>query len=48
MVTEIPARILKLNHNKGKIEPRYDADLVLFDSDFNPIKVIQNGIVVVE
>lgn len=48
MVTEIPAKILKLNQNKGKIEQGYDADLVLFDSDFNPIKVIQNGIVVVE
>ena len=48
MVTEIPAKILRLDQKKGKIEQGYDADLVLFDSDFNPIKVIQDGIVVIE
>lgn len=31
MLTEVPAKILKIN--KGKIEKGYDADLVVFDND---------------
>ncbi|MBO5851351.1 MAG: amidohydrolase family protein, partial [Clostridia bacterium] len=42
MLTEIPARLLKVN--KGKIESGKDADLVIFDSDINVQSVYVNGV----
>ena len=41
MVTRIPAE--KLGLNKGFLKKGYDADLVLFDNEFNIKKVIING-----
>ena len=42
MITEIPARLLKVN--KGKIESGKDADLVVFDSDIKVQSVYVNGV----
>ncbi len=39
MITEIPARIMKLE-NKGKLQKGYDADIVIFDDDINIKNVI--------
>ncbi len=39
MITEIPARIMKLD-KKGKLCVGYDADIVIFDEDINVIKVL--------
>ena len=41
MMTEVPAKILKLN--KGKIEKGFDADLIVFDEDINVEQVFVNG-----
>lgn len=41
MMTEVPAKILKLN--KGKIEKGFDADLIVFDEDINVMHVFVNG-----
>jgi N-acetylglucosamine-6-phosphate deacetylase len=35
LVTVNPARILGLENRKGTIAPGFDADLVLWDADFN-------------
>ena len=37
-----PAEILKIN-NKGYVAPGYDADLVIFNQDFNKINTIIDG-----
>ena len=42
MITEIPARIMKL-HTKGKIQIGYDADIVIFDDDINIKSVLVSG-----
>lgn len=42
VVTENPARILKLN-SKGKISLGGDADLVIFDRNFNLKHVFARG-----
>ncbi len=39
MITEIPARIMKLE-NKGSLQKGYDADIVIFDDDINVKNVI--------
>jgi N-acetylglucosamine-6-phosphate deacetylase len=41
MMTEVPAKILKIN--KGKIEKGYDADFVVFDDDINVESVYVAG-----
>ena len=41
MLTEVPAKILKLN--KGKIEPTYDADLIVFDENISVSSVFVGG-----
>ena len=41
MLTEIPAKILKLS--KGKIEKDYDADIVAFDKKINITDVFVGG-----
>ena len=41
MITEVPAKILKLN--KGKIEKGFDADLIVFDEEINVKQVFVNG-----
>jgi len=45
MITEVPARIMKLD-NKGSIKSGYDADIVIFDDDINVKYTIVNGKVV--
>lgn len=42
MITEIPARLLKVN--KGKLESGKDADIVVFDQDINVTSVYVNGV----
>jgi len=42
VLTENPANILKLK-GKGRIQPGFDADLLLIDKDFNIIHYIANG-----
>ncbi|MBA4850188.1 N-acetylglucosamine-6-phosphate deacetylase [Emticicia sp. BO119] len=46
MLTATPARIMKVQNSKGKIEKSFDADLVIFDNDFNIRSTIVNGKVV--
>ena len=41
MITEIPARLLKVN--KGKLESGKDADIVVFDQDINVTSVYVGG-----
>ncbi len=43
MVTYTPARLLHLEHRKGKLDPGYDADIVAYDSDFHIKLVIARG-----
>ena len=42
MASQTPAQILKIE-NKGKIEPGYDADIVIFDKDINVYVTIVGG-----
>ncbi|MBR5439486.1 MAG: N-acetylglucosamine-6-phosphate deacetylase [Clostridia bacterium] len=42
MITEIPARLLKVN--KGKLESGKDADIVVFDDNINVTSVYVNGV----
>ncbi len=41
MMTEVPAKILKLN--KGSLREGYDADIIVFDEDINVTDVFVNG-----
>lgn len=41
-----PARCLGLDGRKGRIQPGYDADLLLIDKDFKLLTVIKNGFLV--
>ena len=43
MATLNPARILRLEDRKGSIAPGKDADLVLWDEDFNVLMTIVAG-----
>lgn len=43
MVTEVPAKIARVNDRIGSIKPGYDADIVIFNDDFTPSCVIQKG-----
>jgi N-acetylglucosamine-6-phosphate deacetylase len=46
MLTATPARIMKVQNSKGKIEKGFDADLVIFDNDFEIRNTIVGGEVV--
>ncbi|RFS17377.1 N-acetylglucosamine-6-phosphate deacetylase [Emticicia sp. C21] len=46
MLTATPARIMKVQNSKGKIEKGFDADLVIFDKDFEIKSTIIGGEVV--
>lgn len=46
MMTVNPARIVGLANKKGKIAPGYDADLVVFDTDFTVQQVMVSGTLV--
>lgn len=46
MVTEIPARIIHINQETGSIKSGLSADLVIFNDDFTPVRVLQKGITV--
>lgn len=43
MMTENPARILRIDDHKGRLLPGYDADIVLFDEDLQVQRVIYAG-----
>ncbi|MFW5986516.1 MAG: N-acetylglucosamine-6-phosphate deacetylase, partial [Halanaerobiales bacterium] len=43
MATINPARLLKVDHKLGRIDPGYRADLTLFDRDLNVKKVFVGG-----
>ena len=42
MITQTPARIMKIN-TKGRLQPGFDADIVIFDDDINVKCVFING-----
>ncbi len=42
-VTENPARVLKIASQKGSLEAGKDADMVIFDEEFNVYKTFVNG-----
>jgi N-acetylglucosamine-6-phosphate deacetylase len=44
LATEVPARILGIAGRKGKLEPGYDADLVLLDESLDVERVFAKGI----
>jgi N-acetylglucosamine-6-phosphate deacetylase len=46
MLTATPARIMKVQNSKGKIEKGFDADLVIFDNNFEIRSTIVGGEVV--
>ncbi len=46
MLTATPARIMKVQNSKGKIEKGFDADLVIFDNDVEIINTIVGGVIV--
>lgn len=46
MLTATPARIMKVQNSKGKIEKGFDADLVIFDNDFEISNTIVGGQIV--
>ena len=43
MAATTPARVVGLGRSKGRIEPGYDADLVLFDKDIQVEEVYLAG-----
>lgn len=43
MVSSTPAKVIRVDNKKGYIKENYDADLVLFDEEFNIKTVIVNG-----
>ena len=43
LATEVPARIAAVSDRKGKIESRYDADLVLLTEKFDVERVWVRG-----
>jgi N-acetylglucosamine-6-phosphate deacetylase len=44
MASSTPARILKIDNEKGYIKVGYDADIVIFDDNINIIKTFVSGI----
>ena len=42
MATDTPARVLDLDA-KGRLEPGFDADIVIMDENFNVIETIVEG-----
>ena len=43
MVTLTPARIAGVDRHKGSLEPGKDADIVVFEEDFSPWRVMISG-----
>ena len=43
MMTENPARILRIDGHKGRLLPGYDADIILFDEDVRVRRVFYRG-----
>ncbi len=46
MITETPARIMKVNHKKGKLQIGKDADLLIFDENITIEMTMINGRIV--
>lgn len=46
MASLVPARIMKIDHHKGSISPRKDADIILFDEDIQVSMTIVKGRVI--
>lgn len=47
MMTENPAKILRIDDRKGRLLPGYDADILLFDGDVRVRHVFYQGNLVV-
>jgi N-acetylglucosamine-6-phosphate deacetylase len=43
MATVTPADVIGLEARKGRIEPGFDADLLVLDDDLRPVQVYQAG-----
>lgn len=43
MASLTPARVIGMDQRKGSLAPGKDADLVVFDDDFNPLQVMIGG-----
>ena len=43
MITEIPAKLLNADGRKARLQPGFDADIVLFDDDINVSFVMARG-----
>jgi N-acetylglucosamine-6-phosphate deacetylase len=43
MATETPARVIGLAGRKGSLRPGLDADLVIFEADFQAWRVLIGG-----
>jgi N-acetylglucosamine-6-phosphate deacetylase len=43
MASLTPARVIGVDERKGSLAPGKDADLVVFDKDFNPLRVMIGG-----
>lgn len=48
MASLVPARIMKIDDQKGSITPKKDADIILFDDNINVSMAIVKGKVVFE
>ena len=46
MITETPARIMKINHKKGKLQIGKDADILIFDENITIEMTMVNGKIV--
>ena len=46
MITETPARIMKINHKKGKLQIGKDADILIFDENITIEMTMINGRIV--
>ena len=43
MITETPAKLLNADGRKARLQPGFDADIVLFDDDINVSFVMARG-----
>jgi N-acetylglucosamine-6-phosphate deacetylase len=46
MATLVPARLLGLDGQKGRLQPGFDADIAVFSPDFEPLLTVAGGTVV--
>jgi N-acetylglucosamine-6-phosphate deacetylase len=46
MATVVPARLLGIDGQKGRLQPGFDADIAVFSPDFEPLLTVAGGSVV--